>query len=346
MPRLRFGLSYDFRNPPESGLAMPQLYAETLEQMVWAESLGFDQIWFTEHHFVEDGYLPSWVPVAGAVAARTERIRISQDICILPFHNPINLAEDLAVLDNLSNGRVELGVGMGYAPHEFRGFGFPVSRRLSLMEEGLAVLRRCFRGERFSFQGKRYAFSDVHIKPDYVQAGGPPLWVAAMARNGALRAARFDCHLLPQGPRAEVLEPWREALSAAGRDPAGYRVGIIRGVLVTDDPERDWPRIREAERTRMRVYKRFFAESGQPGPQDTSRGAWIPQTWIVGDVETCVEQLSAFIIEHGLTDFVSWAVPPGLRPHEMHASLERLGREVIPRVRARLDRPAGPGDAA
>lgn len=131
MPRLRFGLSYDFRNPPESGLAMPQLYAETLEQMVWAESLGFDQLWFTEHHFVEDGYLPSWVPVAGAVAARTERIRISQDICILPFRNPINLAEDLAVLDNLSNGRIELGVGMGYAPHEFRGFGFPVSRRLS-----------------------------------------------------------------------------------------------------------------------------------------------------------------------------------------------------------------------
>ena len=266
MPRLRFGLSYDFRNPPESGLAMPQLYAETLEQMVWAESLGFDQLWFTEHHFVEDGYLPSWVPVAGAVAARTERIRISQDICILPFRNPINLAEDLAVLDNLSNGRVELGVGMGYAPHEFRGFGFPVSRRLSLMEEGLAVLRRCFRGERFSFQGKRYTFSDVHIKPDYVQAGGPPLWVAAMARNGALRAARFDCHLLPQGPRAEVLEPWRDALSAAGRDPASYRVGIIRGVLVTDDPERDWPRIREAERTRMRVYKRFLCRERSARP--------------------------------------------------------------------------------
>jgi hypothetical protein len=122
-------------------------------------------------------------------------------------------------------------------------------------------------------------------------------------------------------------------------------VGIIRGVLVTDDPERDWPPIREAERTRMRVYKRFFEESGQAGPQDTSRGAWIPQTWIVGDVETCVHQMSAFITEHSLTDFVTWAVPPGLRPQAMNTSLERLGREVIPRLRARLGEPAGAGDA-
>ena len=124
MPRLRFGLSYDFRNPPESGLAMPQLYAETLEQMVWVESLGFDQLWFTEHHFVEDGYLPSWVPVAGAVAARTERIRISQDICILPFRNPINLAEDLAVLDpQQRTGRA--GGRHGLCAARVQGFWLP-----------------------------------------------------------------------------------------------------------------------------------------------------------------------------------------------------------------------------
>ena len=336
-PCLRFGLSYDFRNPPDSSIPMPDFYAEALEQIVWAESIGFDQIWFTEHHFVEDGYLPSWEPVAGAVAARTQRMRISQDICILPFRNPIRLAEDLAVLDNLSGGRVELGVGMGYAPHEFNGFGFPVSRRVSLMEEGLDVLRLCFRGERFSYTGKRYEFNDVHIKPDYVQAGGPPLWVAAMGQTGALRAARHNSHLLPQGPRKKVLDPWREALSAAGRDPNEYRVGIIRGVLVTDDPERDWPMVREAERNRMRLYSRFFKESGQTTPKDTSQGEWIPQTWIVGNAETCTQAMLEFITEHSLTDFVTWAVPPGLRPEQMNPSLERLGRDVIPRVRATLE---------
>ena len=89
------------------------LYAEILDQVAWLDGLGLDLVWFTEHHFVDDGYLPSWTPVAGAMAARTQRVRFSSDICLLPFNHPIRLAEDLAVLDNLSGGRIELGVGHG-----------------------------------------------------------------------------------------------------------------------------------------------------------------------------------------------------------------------------------------
>jgi alkanesulfonate monooxygenase SsuD/methylene tetrahydromethanopterin reductase-like flavin-dependent oxidoreductase (luciferase family) len=152
---LRLGAVYDFRNPPESGMATPDFYAAIMEQVTWLDGLGLDLVWFTEHHFVADGYLPSWIPVASAMAARTKHARFSCDVCLLPFNHPIRLAEDLAVLDNLSNGRVEIGVGMGYAPHEFRGFGLPVSRRLSLTDEGLAVLRHAFTGEMFSFHGKR-----------------------------------------------------------------------------------------------------------------------------------------------------------------------------------------------
>ena len=159
----RFGVCYDFRNPPDSGIAMPSLYSQALEQISWLDGLGLDLIWFTEHHFVDDGYLPAWIPVATAAAAVTRRVRFSSDICLLPFFNPVRLAEDLAVLDNISNGRAEVGLGMGYAPHEFAGFGIPVSRRVSLMEEGLEVLRLAFSGEEFSFHGKRYEFNDVKI---------------------------------------------------------------------------------------------------------------------------------------------------------------------------------------
>ena len=81
MPGFRIGLCYDFRNPPDSGIPMPRLYAAALEQIAWADALGFDQVWFTEHHFVDDGYLPSWIPVAAAAAARTKRVRFSTDIC-------------------------------------------------------------------------------------------------------------------------------------------------------------------------------------------------------------------------------------------------------------------------
>jgi alkanesulfonate monooxygenase SsuD/methylene tetrahydromethanopterin reductase-like flavin-dependent oxidoreductase (luciferase family) len=173
------------------------LYGAILDQVQWLDGLGLDLVWFTEHHFVEDGCLPSWIPVASAMTSRTRCVRFSCDICLLPFNHPIRLAEDLAVLDNISNGRVEVGIGMGNAPHEFRGYGLPVSRRVSLTDEGLAVLRRAFAGDAFSFEGKRYTFQNVKITPGYVQSGGPPLWVAAMAEPGAERAARFRANLLP-----------------------------------------------------------------------------------------------------------------------------------------------------
>ena len=335
MHELRFGVSYDFRNPPDSGVPDRVLYQEILEQVRWLDSLGADLVWFTEHHFVDDGYLPSWVPVAGAMAAVTERVRFGTDICLMPFNHPLRLAEDLAVLDNVSNGRVELGLGMGYAPHEFRGFGIPVSRRVSLMNEGIEVLQRCFSGERFSYQGKRHQFQDVVITPGYVQPGGPPLWVAAMSEAGAARAAHYGTHLLPQGLKRRSFDPWLEALRTDGRNPAEYRVGIIRSVLVTDDRNTDWPVVRAAERYRMALYQRFFEESGEGlGGQ----GEPIPQTWIVGDVEHCVAELKAFIQAFGITDVVTMAVPPGLRAEQMAASLERLFRDVAPRVKAAFGR--------
>ena len=333
MSALRFGVCYDFRNPPDSGVTDRALYAEVLEQVRWLDKIGADLVWFTEHHFVDDGYLPSWTPVAGAMAAVTDRVRFGTDICLLPFNHPVRLAEDLAVLDNLSGGRVELGVGMGYAPHEFRGFGLPVSRRVSLMDEGIEVLQRCFTGERFSYRGKRYQLEDVVITPGYVQEGGPPLWIAAMSEAGAVRAARYGTNFLPQGMRGRSFDPWVDALRADGRNPADHRVGIIRSVLVTDDRDTDWPLVRAAEKYRMALYQRFFEESGEGfgDPADA-----IPQTWIVGDVQHCVDELKRFIETFGITDIVTMAVPPGLRAEQMSASLERLFREVVPRVRAEV----------
>jgi alkanesulfonate monooxygenase SsuD/methylene tetrahydromethanopterin reductase-like flavin-dependent oxidoreductase (luciferase family) len=309
------------------------LYAEILEQVRWLDQLGADLVWFTEHHFVEDGYLPSWIPVAGAMSAVTERVRFGTDICLMPFNHPLRLAEDLAVLDNLSGGRVELGLGMGYAPHEFRGFGIPVSRRVSLMDEGIEVLQRCFTGERFSYHGKRYQFEDVQITPGYVQDGGPPLWVAAMSEAGARRAARFDTNFLPQGLRRRSFDPWVEALRSSDRDPQDYRIGIIRSILVTDDRDTDWQVVRAAERYRMALYQRFFSESGEGLGE---RGEPVPQTWIVGDTEHCVTALTEFIAEFGITDIVTMAVPPGLRAEQMAPSLERLFSDVVPALRQRL----------
>ena len=333
MHNLRVGVCYDFRNPPDSGVTDQVLYGEILEQVAWLDQIGADLVWFTEHHFVEDGYLPSWIPVAGAMSSVTKHVRFGTDICLMPFNHPIRLAEDLAVLDNLSGGRVEVGLGMGYAPHEFRGFGFPVSRRVSLMEEGIEVLQKCFSGERFSYQGKRYQFEDVVITPGYVQEGGPPLWVAAMSEAGAMRAAKYNANFLPQGLRSNSYDPWIEKLRATDRNPGDYRVGIIRSILVTEDRDRDWQVVRAAERYRMALYQRFFEESGEGFGE---KGEPVPQTWIVGDVDDCVAELLKFINDFGITDIVSMAVPPGMRAEQMGDSLEMLFTQVVPRLKTEL----------
>ena len=334
MHDFRLGVCYDFRNPPSAGLSPQTLYAEILEQVRWLDALGADLVWFTAHHFVEDGYLPSWTPVAGAMAALTARVRFSTAICLMPFNHPVRLAEDLAILDNLSGGRTEVGLGMGYAPHEFKGFGIPFSQRVSLMNEGIEVLQACFSGERFSFHGKRYQFEDVQITPGYVQEGGPPIWIAAMSAPGAQRAARYATNFLPQGLRGESYDPWVKAVTAAGRDPRQHRIGLIRSVLVTDDRETDWEVVRAAERYRMDLYRRFHEESGEGF--DPRPGERVPQTWIVGTPDQCVQEIVGFAREFGITDMVTMAVPPGLRPEQMADSLERLFTDVAPRVRAEL----------
>ncbi len=119
-------------------------------------------------------------------------------------------------------------------------------------------MRLAWSGKPFSYEGKRYTHRDLRVTPEVVQPGGPPLWVAATSRAGALRAARFDTNLLPQGPKAAVLDPRKEALAADGRDPGDKRVGIIRGVYMTDgaDPADDpaWEAVAAAEKYRRDVY--------------------------------------------------------------------------------------------
>ena len=155
-----------------------------------------------------------------------------------------------------------------------------------------------------------------------------------MSEAGAARAARYGTHFLPQGMRSRSFDPWVDALQADGRNPADHRVGIIRSVLVTDDRNTDWPLVRAAERYRMALYQRFFEESGEGfgDPADA-----IPQTWIVGDVQHCTDELMGFIESFGITDIVTMAVPPGLRAEQMSTSLEWLFKEVVPRVKAQME---------
>ena len=163
------------------------------------------------------------------------------------------------------------------------------------------------------------------IRPGYVQPGGPPLWVAAMSEAGALRAARFGAPPAAAGTaRRRSLEPWRRRWRRRPR-PDVFRVGIIRACLVTDDPERDWPAVRAAERYRGELYTRFFAEAGRPSPSRAKgRGSRRRGSSGTSSIACGALGLHRRARDHRL---VTWAVPPGLHPERMNASLERFARE-------------------
>ena len=134
------------RTLPGSSYPLADLYRDHLEEAVLAEELGFDCVWVSEHHFSPDAWNPSPFTFLAAVAARTERVRLGTYVLLLPLHNPVRIAEDVAVLDNISGGRVDLGVGTGSSPEEFRTFGIPLENRLGRTFEALRIIERCFAG--------------------------------------------------------------------------------------------------------------------------------------------------------------------------------------------------------
>src|ERR1700739_1000783 len=167
--KIRFGLWYDFRNPAQWRQSYDRLYDEILDQIAWGENNGFDDVWLSEHHFIEDGYLPSILPTAAAIAARTNRIRIRAGVLLVHFHNPVRLAEDIATVDVISEGRFELGAGAGFKREEFEGFGVPFKERGGRPNQSLDIIRRALAGETVTFKSEFFDFENIKVTPEPIQ---------------------------------------------------------------------------------------------------------------------------------------------------------------------------------
>jgi len=213
------------RQLPDNPRPLQDLYKDHLEEAVLAEELGFNNVWASEHHFAEDAWNPSPVTFLAAVAARTARVRVGTYVLLLPFHNPVRVAEDIAVLDNISGGRVDLPVGVGSAAEEFRTFGIPFNERLGRTFEALRIIERCFAGEEFSYKGKYYDFPNVRMTTTPVQKPGPPIWVASMGDQSVAWTARRGYHLAAGAGRGHA--KYEELLVQYGHDRAKCQVASI-----------------------------------------------------------------------------------------------------------------------
>ena len=248
---MNVGICLDLRNAPPWPQDPARLYGFTLEMCEEAERLGAHSIWLSEHHFFGDGYLPQPLTYAAAVAARTKRVRIGTAILIAPLRPAVQIAEEVAVVDLISDGRVDLGLGAGYRVPEFEAFGADIGARYTTTDEHVRQLRRFW--------------SDSRVTPSPVQER-VPIWLGYQGPQGARRAGRLGESLLTAN--AGSWDPYREGLTEGGHEVATARMaGGVMG-WVTEDPEADWPVVSSHLAYQLDSYRSHMVEgTDQPTPR-------------------------------------------------------------------------------
>ncbi len=334
---MQFGLLYDFRNPPPWAVPFPRLYAETLEQIRAVDALGFDSVWVTEHHQIDDGYLPSVLPAAAAIAAVTRRVQIGTCVLLLPLHHPLRVAEDGAIVDVISNGRFIFGAGLGYKLDEFAAYGIDRRQRPSRMDESLEIISRAWTEDRFDFHGRRFSLGDVRLTPKPVQRPRPPIWLAARAEPALRRAARYGDGVIAVGA-PELIQQYRQLVAAEGKDAKQATVAVLRSVVLSDDPGRTAAEIAPYVAWRGRNYAEWYGEAGdlpadiawreRARREDGGAAAASPATTVEAAAAE-VEALQAI----GVDCVIYFATLPGYPPQAMLPTWETFARELIPRFR-------------
>ncbi|OBH40589.1 LLM class flavin-dependent oxidoreductase [Mycobacterium mantenii] len=344
---LRLGLLWPFRNPEWARVGWDELYRSHLDLIVESEQLGFDEAWLTEHHFIDDGYSPSLLPIGAAIAARTQRIRIGTFLLLLPLHNPVRVAEDTATLDLISGGRFDLGVGLGYRKGEFDDQGIPARERAGRMQENLTVVRRLLSGESVTIDGRYNSLRDVRIRPPALQRPHPPIWVGGTAPKAIERAARMGLHFLTGGAGSAKI--YDDALRAHGNDPNDFRVAAMRPAFVAPTREQAWNLAAKPLRYMAAGYQQWTAEAdvasgaprqtaALPSVEEIIRNQtfdFFTERALVGTPDDVIAQIADYREHARLTDLVCSMALPGMPPDDIRAGMKLFAREVIPHFRGK-----------
>jgi alkanesulfonate monooxygenase SsuD/methylene tetrahydromethanopterin reductase-like flavin-dependent oxidoreductase (luciferase family) len=328
------GVWYDFRNPAAWRIPWQRLYNETLDQARWAEELGFHSVWLSEHHFTDDGYMPSVPSALAALAARTDRMRLGTAVLLAPLHHPLRLAEDLAVVDLISNGRLDIGIAAGYRSKEFEVMSVPRTERGQRTQETVQLLRMAWTGEKFSFRGKSYHYEDVTVTPQPAQPDGPPIYVGGSSVPAAERAGRLGCGFAADsGGPLELYQVYSEAFTAVGRGLDSPEIKANRMIYVTEDPERAWRLLGPHLLYQNNVYAQWARESGEPNarPGDLTDTAQLPRdSFLIGTPERVLSELMTVFEQGPVSEVIFWARPPGVSLDDSSASLQLIADRILP----------------
>ncbi len=325
---------------PPRGENIGRVLREAIVEAQTAEESGFDSCLFSEHHQQEDCYIPNVILMAGMAGVRTQKIKVGTCVTLIPLCHPVHVAEDAAIVDQITGGRMILSVGVGYQERDFTAFGLSIKERAGRTEEGVEIVKKCWSEERFSYHGKFYQLDQVIITPKPLQKPRPPIWMAAWTDVGLKRAARTtDAWITSPLEHVQVIkrfaDVYRQEAQKHGKKPF---LALMRDVLVSDS----WEAARRESGPLMYTHKFYFRNNGYAMDDVLknvkSEDGWTfdvaaPNRLIAGSPKDCLEQLRMWQREVRPDYLVLRMRHPGGPPHErVKEAIRTFGREVIPQL--------------
>jgi len=336
---LGFGLLSAQLRPGETDWS--RAYQETISLAVEAERLGLSSVWTTEHHFVDDGYMPSLAVVSGAIAAATSTIEIGTGVILAPLHHPLRLAEDAATVSLLSGGRFTLGLGLGWSEAEFSALGARMDQRGRAMEEILRILPQAWTGQPFTHKGRVYQFPELAVRP--APSERIPILIGGGAEPAIRRAARLADGIYSNASTSGFLRQleWiKDGCEQIGRDPAELRIVHYSVMLPGDSADDAWARYTDHLWHMTWKYSDMEDSANRPGPPpaapeltEADRGALERRATIAGSSDQIVEALLDLREKAGMP--VEFAARSYFATLDDEAQLElmtQLAEEVAPRI--------------
>lgn len=333
---MKFGIYSSIADPP-AGANLALKVEEVVAEAKLAEAVGFDSCFFGEHHQDKDGFLPSPLIVASAVAAQTTTLNLGTSVILLPLHHPVKLAEEVITLDIVSRGRFILGVGLGYQPVDFRTFDIPIESRVSRFEEEIEIIRQCWSGERFNFSGEHFNLEDVAIRPLPYSDPSPRLWIGASRAPGARRAGVIADGFVA-GPSTDLKSTvsltsvYNDAAQLSGKNPV---LCLMRDSWVSRtraEAERVYgPEVIDAYkyywRNGLNEFRQYRSES------EINMANMAPDRLIIGEPQEVVEDFHRWKEATGADYFLlrlRHAHSGGPSHERILEAIQLFGEEVIP----------------
>lgn len=322
-------------------------YQDAIELAVEAEILGYDSVWVSEHHFVDDGYLPSVLPMCAAIAARTRRTEIGTAVALAPLYEPLRLAEDSATVDLISNGRFILGLGQGWRPEEFEALHIPLDKRHRVLEDTVTVLRQAWSNGVVT-GGDVLCYPGVSVRPKPVQTGGIPIWIGATAKPAVHRAGRIADGFIASGSFDEAFTPeyfhrqmaWiQEGLEDAGRPVGSFTASMFLPTFVSKQ-QNAWEQLVEHMHYTYWKYADMAGAHGRVAPPEIAP-PFTPQqaeslraSALAGTPDYVVAQLRKYQEAAGVEfHYIARLYWPGMNQEKQREAMQVFAAEVIPQLR-------------